>query len=108
MIRAKDTVEGTGLRRKLGLSVPLVILLAAIAAIRVPFHDLGIVSEGSVARLLVFVPLAIWLTVVLARRSECLSNGGFPKSSTFSKPLCQSIAWACSAQNSSELSIERR
>lgn len=69
MIRAKDTVEGTTLRRKLGLSVPLVILLATIAAIRVPFHDLGIVSEGSVvARLLVFVPLAIWLTVVLARR----------------------------------------
>jgi hypothetical protein len=51
---------------KLGLSVPAIILLAAIAAIRVPLHDLGIVQEGSVvAWLLVFVPLTIWLAVVL-------------------------------------------
>jgi hypothetical protein len=62
-------MEGTALRRKLGLSVPVVILLAAIAAIRVPLHDLGIVPEGSVvAGLLVFVPQAIWLIVVLRRR----------------------------------------
>jgi hypothetical protein len=63
------TMEGTALRRKLGLSVPVVILLATIAAIRVPLHDLGIVPEGSVvAGLLVFVPLAVWLIVVLRRR----------------------------------------
>jgi hypothetical protein len=69
MIRAKHTVEGTALRRKLGLSVPVIILLASIAAIRVPLHDLGIVLEGSaVAGLLVFVPLAVWLIVVLRRR----------------------------------------
>jgi hypothetical protein len=69
MIRAKNTVEETTLRRKLGLSLHAIILLAAIAAIRVPLHDLGIVPEGSVfAWLLVFVPLAIWLIVVLRRR----------------------------------------
>jgi hypothetical protein len=68
MIRAKHTVEGTTLRRKLGLSVPVIILLPALAAIRVPLHDLDIVSEGSVvAWLLVFVPLAMWLIVVLRR-----------------------------------------
>jgi hypothetical protein len=40
-----------------------------IAAIRVPLHDLGIVPEGSVvAGLLVFVPLVIWLIVVLGRQ----------------------------------------
>jgi hypothetical protein len=62
-------MEGTTLRHRLELSAPVVILLAALAAIRVPLHDLGIVSEGSVvAGLLVFVPLAIWLIVVLRRR----------------------------------------
>ncbi|HSL00342.1 MAG TPA: hypothetical protein VK869_08380 [Rubrobacteraceae bacterium] len=56
--------------RKLGLSVPAIVLLAAIAAIRVPLHDLGLVPEGSVvAGLLVFVPLAIWLVVVLQRQA---------------------------------------
>jgi hypothetical protein len=57
------------MHRKLGLSVSAIILLAAIAALRVPLHDLGIVQEGSVAAgLLVFVPLAIWLVVVLQQR----------------------------------------
>jgi hypothetical protein len=57
------------LRRRLGLSSPAIILLAAIAAIRVPLHDLGIVPDGSVvAGLLVFVPLTVWLVVVLRRR----------------------------------------
>lgn len=56
------------MHRKLGLPVSVIILLAAIAAIRVPLHDLGIVPEGSiVAGLLVLVPLAIWLIVVLRR-----------------------------------------
>jgi hypothetical protein len=57
------------MHRKHGLSVPIVILLAAIAAIRVPLHDLGIVPEGSIpAGLLVFVPLAVWVAVTLQRR----------------------------------------
>jgi hypothetical protein len=69
MIRAKHTVEGTALRHRLGLSLPTIILLAAIAALRVPLHDLGIVSEGSLVNsLLVFVPLALWLVVVLLRQ----------------------------------------
>jgi hypothetical protein len=55
--------------RKLGLATPLIILLAAIAAIRVPLHNLGILPEGGVlAGLLVFVPPAIWLVVVLQQR----------------------------------------
>jgi hypothetical protein len=58
------------MHRKLGLPLSAIILLAAIAAIRVPLHDLGIVPEGSVAAgLLVFVPLAVWLVVVLWRRA---------------------------------------
>lgn len=57
------------MHRKVGLSVPMVVLLAALAAIRVPLHDLGIVQEGSIlSSLLVFVPLAVWLLVVLRRR----------------------------------------
>jgi hypothetical protein len=69
MIHTKHITEGTALHRKLGLPVPAIILLAAIAAIRVPLHDLGIVPDGSVvAGLLVFVPLAVWLVVVLRQR----------------------------------------
>ena len=57
------------MHHKLELSISAIILLAALAAIRVPLHDLGIVSEGSfVNSLLVFVPLAIWMIVVLRQR----------------------------------------
>jgi len=57
------------MHHKLGLPISAIILLAAIAAIRVPLHDLGIVSERSfVNSLLVFVPLAIWIIVVLRQR----------------------------------------
>ncbi len=70
MIHATHTAaEGAAPRRGLGLSLPMVILLAAIAAIRVPLHDLGIIQEGSAAAaLLIFVPLAVWVGVVLRRR----------------------------------------
>jgi hypothetical protein len=70
MIYARHTTaEGAAPRRGLGLSLPTVVLLAAIATIRVPLHDLGLVGEGSAAAgLLVFVPLAIWVGVVLQRR----------------------------------------
>jgi hypothetical protein len=58
------------MHRTLGLPLSAIILLATIAAIRVPLHDLGIVPEGSVvAGLLVFVPLAVWLVVVLWLRA---------------------------------------
>ncbi len=57
------------MRHRIGLSAPAIILLATIAAIRVSLHDLGIAPDGSVvAGLLVFVPLAVWLAVVLRRR----------------------------------------
>jgi hypothetical protein len=47
----------------------MVVLLAAIAAIRVPLHDLGIIQEGSAAAaLLVFLPLVVWVGVALRRR----------------------------------------
>ncbi len=69
MIHDEHNVERAALRRRLGLSSPAITLLAAIAAIRVPLHDLGIVSEGGfVNSLLVFVPLAIWMIVVLLRQ----------------------------------------
>ena len=69
MIRAKNIRKETGVSRRLGLSAPVVILLAALAAIRVPLHDLGIIQEGDAAAwLLVFVPLAIWVAVVLWQR----------------------------------------
>ena len=70
MIHARRTsTGGMAPRRGLGLSLSMVVLLAAIAAIRVPLHDLGIVQEGSAAAwLLVFVPLAVWVGVVLQRQ----------------------------------------
>jgi hypothetical protein len=69
MYQTDHPVERTNPRGKLGLSAPDIVLLGALAAIRVPLHDLGIVPEGSVvAGLLVFVPLAVWLAVVLRRR----------------------------------------
>lgn len=87
MIRAKDHNEGANpipaqeqaherlepsrleMYRKLGLPVSVIVLLAALAVPRVVTHDLGIFPEGSfVNALLVFVPLVVWLTVVLWRR----------------------------------------
>ena len=57
------------MRQKLGLPVPIVVLLAALAVPRVVTHDLGVFPEGSLANsLLVFVPPAIWLAVVLGLR----------------------------------------
>ena len=57
------------MHRKLGLPVPVLILLAALPVPRVVTHDLDTFPEGSfVNLLLVFVPLVIWLTVVLWRR----------------------------------------
>ena len=69
MIHDEHNVERAALHRRLGLSSPASTLLAALTAIRVPLHDLGIVPDGSVvAGLLIFVPLTVWLLVVLLRR----------------------------------------
>jgi hypothetical protein len=57
------------MHRKLGLSLPTIVLLAAIAAIRAPPHDLGTIREGGAAAALpVFAPLAVWAGVVPWRR----------------------------------------
>jgi hypothetical protein len=69
MIRTESTSRGSSLRRRLGLSVSAIVLLAAIAAIRVPLHDLGLVQKSSAAAwLLVFLPLAVWVGVALQRQ----------------------------------------
>ena len=57
------------MRDKLGLPVPAIVLLAALAVPRVVTHDLGVFPEGSFGNsLLVFVPPLLWLAVVLRRR----------------------------------------
>jgi hypothetical protein len=68
MIHARHTTA-QGTPRGIELPLTAVVLLAAIAAIRVPLHDLGLIQEGSAAAaFLVFVPLAVWVGVVLRRR----------------------------------------
>lgn len=55
---------------RLGLPVPLIVALAALAAVRVPLHDLGIVDEsGPLAAALVVVPLVVWVATALWWRS---------------------------------------
>lgn len=52
-----------------GLSRPVLVGLAALAAPRVVLHDLGVVEEGTLlAGLLVVVPPACWVAAVLWRR----------------------------------------
>ncbi|SIO86400.1 hypothetical protein [Nocardiopsis sp. JB363] len=52
-----------------GLSFPILVLLALIAAPRVVLHDLGVIEEGTfVNALFVFVPPLVWIVVVLWRR----------------------------------------
>ena len=58
------------MRHKLGLPVPIVVLLATLAVPRVVTHDLGVFPEASLANsLLAFAPPAIWLAVVLGLRA---------------------------------------
>ncbi|MFE6614932.1 hypothetical protein [Amycolatopsis sp. NPDC057786] len=56
-----------GVRPSLGVSLPGILGLAALGVPRVVAHDLGLVGPAGNA-LLVFVPLAIWLAIVLWRR----------------------------------------
>lgn len=56
-------------RRPLGLSFPVIIALALLAVPRVVLHDLGLIHSGTwVNSLFVFVPLLVWLAVVIAAR----------------------------------------
>jgi hypothetical protein len=70
------------MNHKLGLFVPIVVLLAARAVPRVVTHDLGVFPEGSIVNsLLVFLPPAIWLDVVLGLRTPVLSSPSRPSAS---------------------------
>ncbi|WP_248305381.1 hypothetical protein [Agromyces sp. H66] len=55
--------------RALGLSFLAIVGLALLAVPRVVLHDLHLIDEGTfVNALLVFVPLVVWIAVVLWRR----------------------------------------
>jgi hypothetical protein len=55
--------------RALGFSWPVLVALAALAAVRIPLHDLGVVEDGGVvAAALAIVPPACWVGAVLRRR----------------------------------------
>lgn len=65
---AAGTARSGAIRSRLGLSLPAVLGLAALAAVRVPLHDLGIVApDGATAGLLALVPPAVWVAVVVKR-----------------------------------------
>ncbi|WP_460663614.1 hypothetical protein [Kribbella swartbergensis] len=53
--------------RRLGLSFPVIFLLALLAVPRVVAHDLDLVGPA-VNAVLVFAPLAVWLAVAVAAR----------------------------------------
>lgn len=56
-------------RSALGLPVIALIGLALLAAPRVILHDLGVLTEGTALNaVFVFVPLLIWIAVVLWKR----------------------------------------
>ncbi|HEX6514444.1 MAG TPA: hypothetical protein VF049_02640 [Nocardioidaceae bacterium] len=56
-------------RPRLGLPVPLVVLLALLAVPRVVVHDLGLAgADTGLNAVLVFGPPVVWLAVVLWRR----------------------------------------
>ena len=59
------------MRRKLGLPVPIVVLLVALAVPRVVTHDLGLFPEGSpVNPLLVFALGPVGLAVLVGQREQ--------------------------------------
>lgn len=53
--------------RRLGLSFPVLVILALLAVPRVVAHDLNLVGAG-VNAVLVWVPLIIWVVVVVGAR----------------------------------------
>ncbi|MEV2276612.1 hypothetical protein AB0I72_13605 [Nocardiopsis sp. NPDC049922] len=56
-------------RAALGLSFPVLVLLALLAVPRVVLHDLSVIEPGTLVNwLLVFVPPLVWIAVVLVRR----------------------------------------
>ncbi|WP_017597900.1 hypothetical protein [Nocardiopsis lucentensis] len=56
-------------RAALGLSFPVLVLLALLSVPRVVLHDLSVLEEGTfVNGVFVFVPPLVWIAVVLVRR----------------------------------------
>ncbi|MFI6577436.1 hypothetical protein ACIBFB_16710 [Nocardiopsis sp. NPDC050513] len=56
-------------RAALGLSLPVLVLLALLAVPRVVLHDLSVIAPGTFVNwLLVFVPPLVWIAVVLVQR----------------------------------------
>ncbi|GAB3721752.1 hypothetical protein [Nocardiopsis nanhaiensis] len=56
-------------RTALGLSAPVIVGLALLAAPRVVLQDLGVIHEGTSGdALFVFVPPAVWIAVAVLRR----------------------------------------
>lgn len=56
---------------RLGFSVPVLVLLAALGAPRVVLHDLDIIHEGTLINsLFVFVPPLIWIIATLVARAQ--------------------------------------
>ncbi|GAA1485532.1 hypothetical protein [Brachybacterium fresconis] len=56
-------------RHPLGLTIPAILGLALLAVPRVVLHDLSIIQSGTwVNSLFVFVPLIVWIVVVIAAR----------------------------------------
>ena len=56
---------------RLGFSVPVLVLLAALGAPRVVLHDLDIIHEGTFTNsLFVFVPPLIWIIATLVARAQ--------------------------------------
>lgn len=55
-------------RSRLGLPFLAILGLALLGLPRVVLHDLRIVTEGPLNLLLVFVPLVVWIGVVIAAR----------------------------------------
>lgn len=59
--------------RPLGLPVPVILLLAALPAVRGVLHDVGLTPPGTLlTAALVFVPLLVWVVVAVARSSRPL------------------------------------
>ncbi|RCW44509.1 hypothetical protein DFQ14_10498 [Halopolyspora algeriensis] len=64
-MRMTHTDRATG---TVSLSLPVTVLLAALAVPRVVVHDLGLAGPGPLNTLLVFLPPIVWLVVVLRAR----------------------------------------
>ena len=69
MITTPATEPDTSLRDRLGLPIPVLLVLALLGAPRVVLHDLDLIQEGTfINALFVFAPPVIWIAVAVLRR----------------------------------------